>query len=467
MSKVVLPRARLHLEPTTDRRSVFTDVLRPVMVLLLASLLVFSFDVVVAKPGFVLPNTFPLLLGLAAIGLAFTLPAQRPVMLPLSAWAVLLMEAMSVLWSHDEPATMLWVRTYFVVALGMCALAVVLPRRDVEAALRLFVYLGLGITLLAVATDPMARIHIDPTGMNAPLPGWHGWFIHKNVMTRFLVVAVCIELFLDRRRLTKFGAFGAIAFLFAVSASTTGLMAVMVVIGVAGWLAINGRLEGRSSVAFAISSVALGLVASIAVAASLSAIADAAGKDLTFTGRTKIWSAVWHAILRDPFVGVGVGGLFAVPRTPETMQVLRDIGFVAGHSHNGFIDLTSQLGFVGLLLALAMLLSAFRLARSLADTSPTYSRFLFCLLTGLLVMSVGESVLLGSTVPLFAVVLTVLLRERGPSGSARNVRVRHSRSGPSRTNPADRRGAVRSGGGATSTPTRRTPTVSAPGTGRR
>ena len=294
---------------------------------------------------------------------------------------------------------------------GIVALVLVLPTREIAAVLRQYVRLGLLITVFAVATEPLARIHIDPLGISPPLAGWHGFFVHKNVMAAFLLIAIATVLHFDRNRLSQFLSLAAVALLFAMSHSTTGMMAALMLVAVKIWLTANRGLTSRSSAAFAASTGALVIFAGVGIGASLSALADAAGKDLTFTGRTKIWSATWSAILRDPILGHGSAGLFGTPRSIETGQVMREIGFQAGHPHNGLLDVAVQLGAVGVVIVLVVVASIFQSSLKLQRRAPEVAGFALCIVSGIVMMSVGESVFLGSSLAILILLRTLTLRE--------------------------------------------------------
>jgi exopolysaccharide production protein ExoQ len=82
---------------------------------------------------------------------------------------------------------------------------------------------------------------------------------------------------------------------------------------------------------------------------SIPYLAEFAGKDTTFSGRTDIWSATWWAIGQEPLKGYGLGGAFTGVELEPTRQMVEQIGFEAAHAHNGVLDIVLQLGWVGFL----------------------------------------------------------------------------------------------------------------------
>lgn len=378
--------------------------------------------------AFAIPNTVPLLVGMASIGLAVLVHRPETVVVPVCASTLVIMAFLSYLWSHNPEATMFWLRSAGMVMVGICALALVLPNDEVVRCLKWAVWLVLAVTLVAVAIDPLARIHIDPTGEAPPLDGWHGYFLHKNVMTAFLGFALPTVLAFDRG-VTRVLSLAAIVFLLAVSDSTTGRSGALVVLAVWLWLLFRRRFTGRSSIAYSFSTFALVGFIGAMIANSLAAIADAAGKDLTFTGRTQIWSATWEAVGDAPIVGHAVWGLFRPPLSPATQEVMRAIGFKAGHPHNGLLDVAVQLGAVGVVLVIALIALIFRTSSSLLGRAPKVSMWATAVMTGIVVMSVGESTFLGTTIAYYFILHVVTLRAARATGLLR----RHGDAPPSRT----------------------------------
>lgn len=394
-----------------DVRGSWDPLIRPIAWAFLLFALILNSGAIGGVPGLLLPNTVPLLVGFGCVGFAVILPRDRAVVVPLGAVGILGMLILSVLWSRDEASSILWLRSNGLITIGITALVLVLPTFDTVAVLKAYVRIVLAITLVAVAIEPLARIHVDPLGQSPDLRGWHGYFVHKNIMAAFLVFALATVFAFDKHRWSKWTSVVAIGFLFVVSDSTTGRMAGLVLVAVEVWFTTNRRLTGRSSAALTASTAALVAVIGVAIGASLSAIADAAGKDLTFTGRTQIWSASWNAFLRDPILGHGVNGLFGTPRTVETAMVLREIGFPAGHPHNGVLDVAVQLGAVGVVLVIGVVVSTFRASLRLQRRSPDFAAFGLCAMSAIVIMSVGESVFLGAAVAIIIVIRTLLLRE--------------------------------------------------------
>ncbi|MDH4366168.1 MAG: O-antigen ligase family protein, partial [Acidimicrobiia bacterium] len=278
--------------------------------------------------------------------------------------------------------------------------------------------------------------HFDPTGKSLDLEGWHGWFPHKNTMGPYLVFALLTILTFDRSKLAKLASLTAIGVLLAFSDSVTGLSAALLGLAVWVWVQLYRNLDLRNSSIFLLASLMVLAFALVGAATSLTAITDASGKDLTFTGRTFIWRASFNAWMERPITGYGLGGILgSEPITPKTSEVWRAIGFRVPHSHNGVLDVGIQLGLVGvglfLLLWATTLLSALRLLRD----RPKMTTWVVTVMLVQLYMSLSEPTFLNNGwLPVLVMFRILLLRREGieldddddDDGAALAERLRHS-----------------------------------------
>jgi O-antigen ligase len=107
----------------------------------------------------------------------------------------------------------------------------------------------------------------------------------------------------------------------------------------------------------------------------------------TLSGRLPLWTQLYAFILERPFLGYGYGGFW----TPDHIQsVMNEQGWPLSHAHNAYIDMVLELGPLGGLSYLLILLLGMRRAFVLQRLthSPVYSCFgmilLFALLNGLM-----------------------------------------------------------------------------------
>jgi len=81
-------------------------------------------------------------------------------------------------------------------------------------------------------------------------------------------------------------------------------------------------------------------------------VAEALGRDPTLTDRTRIWSVVL-SVATNPLVGTGYESFWLGPRLQKIWQVFPGIN----EAHNGYLQMYLQLGFIGLLILVWMLIS--------------------------------------------------------------------------------------------------------------
>jgi exopolysaccharide production protein ExoQ len=73
------------------------------------------------------------------------------------------------------------------------------------------------------------------------------------------------------------------------------------------------------------------------------------GKDLSFTGRADIWEIMLEHVRYHPLLGTGLGAFWTGPYigTPSYLFFER-LKFYPGSAHNGYLEITNDLGFIGL-----------------------------------------------------------------------------------------------------------------------
>ncbi|MFT3905566.1 MAG: O-antigen ligase family protein [Steroidobacteraceae bacterium] len=80
------------------------------------------------------------------------------------------------------------------------------------------------------------------------------------------------------------------------------------------------------------------------------------GKDMTFSNRSVIWDIIKEHMARWPMLGAGYGGYWtgANPASPS-YEFFTRMYFYPSQSHNGYLELANDLGYVGLIVLLGYL----------------------------------------------------------------------------------------------------------------
>lgn len=184
-----------------------------------------------------------------------------------------------------------------------------------------------------------------------------GVFQTKNVLG--LNLALCLSLFvpalLQRRTSLRIFDIVATLVLLILARSVTSVMCAAVIFGItAGTMAIRGLTPRRHMrIAFTMVLVVI-LPALFAILLPLvENLLVFFGRDLTFTGRSTIWSFAIDAIHHRPWFGHGFRAFW---QDPQSTIVGRGVIFFA-HSHNGYIDAWLDGGVFEFLLLIAVFAS--------------------------------------------------------------------------------------------------------------
>jgi O-antigen ligase len=86
---------------------------------------------------------------------------------------------------------------------------------------------------------------------------------------------------------------------------------------------------------------------------------SALGKDSTLTGRTGLWHLVLKLVKERPLLGWGYRATWQ-SSDPMTTWIDSNVGFKVPSSHNAFLEITLQLGWVGLVLMSLFIFAALR-----------------------------------------------------------------------------------------------------------
>lgn len=324
-----------------------------------------------------------------------------PVLLYLAWWTV------SFLWTHNMWVYLRETEAEVPLVASLVVVFSLLPRRAIERALLAACYLGLAWAVGYTLLNPgLTMVHPDGGA------GWHGSFGHKNAMAPFMIFAIIAIGTFGRRRMFEKTAIAACLFLLVMSRSTTGLVVAVALVALA-WLL--RRLEAApptirptifaGGALFGITSVTLAVV-------YLPALVGIAGKDLTLSRRTDIWANVIEALQHHPWTGYGIGGAWIYIDAEPTKTLLRGLGFIVYHSHNGFLEIALQLGLIGLALFAVMVVSLARSSLALLSDDPALAKFTL-LFVGLLVLtSISEVATFGIWLALVCALHSLTIRRR-------------------------------------------------------
>lgn len=192
---------------------------------------------------------------------------------------------------------------------------------------------------------------------------WRGVFVHKNALGSFAALALLVFPLAYTLAVTwRTRLLWAIGFVFAVvtlvgSKSQTSLV-LGIVLSIGAILLYFVNVSGRLWLAYLfLVSPALGGVGVWAYQ-NAELVLQALGRDATLTGRVPLWQALWALALERLWQGYGYSAFWLGPGSPAAW-VWSVVGWDPSHGHNGYLDLLLDLGLVGLVLGLVLLLGSF------------------------------------------------------------------------------------------------------------
>lgn len=246
--------------------------------------------------------------------------------------------------------------------LGVLFIALALARQTrASQSLTSFAWPGLFFLLMGVLALAVPWLSIDPDG------NYKGFTFTKNVWGQFALLMALVFMFLalckTRPRLNwwLFG-FASLS-LIATRSATTILIYVVAVMVVLYWYA--ARSYGSKLLPASLATLMLGTVSmftyflfvgELPVGVVFEASLDSVGKDATLTGRTELWRWMGYEIARHPWLGAGFGGFWMGLEGPS-FTIVRFFSWRPGQAHNGYIDVINELGYVGLVLLVLVLVT--------------------------------------------------------------------------------------------------------------
>lgn len=256
---------------------------------------------------------------------------------------------------------------------------------------------GIVIIVSLVSTLFFPGIGIDDFGDQGLC--WKGMTNHKNQLGMWCATGIVLFLW-HFSRTTKSGARTGLLALIGIalvtlvySHCTTGALFGVVCIGVlygvpfarkrgaAGW----GALITIPAAIFLIAS----LVSELAFHASFSkSLLEVMGKDPTLTGRSEIWKLLVDNNIAHWIAGYGYGTFWL---TPAAEQIRYALDWDIYSAHNGYIDLFVQLGAIGCIIMLVVIINALLGIRDLHQCDRRAALLWLAFLCGLFVTNFSET----------------------------------------------------------------------------
>lgn len=273
----------------------------------------------------------------------------------------------------------------------LALIASVLPWERLVPTLLAFVYVAIGYSLYYTATHYFAATTlIDVTTGRLVNAGWRGAFPHKNQLAVFMVMGMIIVLAFEKHKVRRRAAVAVMVALVLLSRSGTGGGCLAAVSLSFFWCGRYARSTARKGSALIVVSFFASIIGAGLAATFVPAFLELYGKDATLSGRTEIWSAVLGAIAQRPWTGYSWGGVWINPASEPTFSIIRELGFIVFHAHNGPLEIMLELGVIGLVLYLWMFFSVMVGGWRLLRIAPDLGRVIVGYTVLLLVASFSE-----------------------------------------------------------------------------
>jgi exopolysaccharide production protein ExoQ len=260
-------------------------------------------------------------------------------------WVLILLPALSILWSYDRDTTIKNSFTLFGSSLFGVYLA---SRYSLKDQLKLISWSA----YLVIFTSIIFAIVLPKYGLMSDLHQgkWRGVFLHKNGLGSATSISSIVFLIRayshhGKNRFIWVG-FGLSLVLLLLSGSTSSLIVCLLLI-TAFFIFQILRWSYLKMIPTALAIATIGAGLNFWAINNSSIIFGAVGKDATLTGRTDLWLLVWDMIWKQPWLGYGYGAFWRGYDGPSA-SIWWATTFSPGHAHSGYLTLLLDLGFLGL-----------------------------------------------------------------------------------------------------------------------
>ncbi len=272
-------------------------------------------------------------------------------------WLLILWAAISMLWSGAPDIT--FRRVIAILLTSLYALVLYL-RYPFQSFLRL-----LGVAFFIAIISSIIMVVLKPDwGINTAVQegAWRGIFYHKNNLGKVSVFALCFFAMLwslcrnRGQRLFWAGAFvlGMVTLLGSRSVSALVVFGTMTL---GTFLIRVARPLRKVWLTLFLVILVIGSGAILLILQNSEVLFEALGRDVSLTGRVPLWQALIPMGLRQP-LGYGYGAFWLGWSGPSA-EVWSQFDFLYPNSHNGFLELWLDLGWVGLVLSIFLLARIF------------------------------------------------------------------------------------------------------------
>ncbi|NER98415.1 MAG: O-antigen ligase family protein [Symploca sp. SIO1B1] len=265
-------------------------------------------------------------------------------------WALLIMLILSISWSSSPLITL---KAVIVLAfINILATYLVGQYEDQE----LFNIPMWSMAIIALMSHVVRR-RTNITASNNYVGGLSGVLPSKNQLGTLMAVATVLWLLRSKNSSKQrwlSWVIAAISLILILQANSTGGLFLFITLFT---LAVSTnflkKLRFQYAVIVIICLLLITILSNIVIVANVERILGAAGKDLTLSSRTEIWSDILPAIQQRLWWGHGSYAFWQNWREAANPAAKwMTVNWMPPHAHNGFLDVTVDLGLIGLVIFL-------------------------------------------------------------------------------------------------------------------
>lgn len=226
-----------------------------------------------------------------------------------------------------------------------------------------------------------------------PYQAWRGVYLNRNSLGCYMTLAVIgwllYSLNNSRVRIVGF-AFCILSLFLLISSRSVTALVVLFLLLLLLFICYMVYKHKKLVIVFIILTVGVSFFWLIK---NIDFVLNVLGRDITLSGRTVLWQAVWDMVMRRPLLGYGYSAFWLGWNGPSG-DIWNMLSTKVPYAHNGYLDLWLQLGLAGLVIFLLSFFTCLFKAYRLVLKNGLEDMFPFLFFFFMLVYNVTESFIL-------------------------------------------------------------------------
>jgi len=190
---------------------------------------------------------------------------------------------------------------------------------------------------------------------------WQGIFLDRTSYAKCLVFLLSPALVIGRQSFSPFRVLYVLVIASCIlkAKAATPIIVLIAYVAVTGAIFLAGRLGRKTRLLATAIGIPLSGIFSYVLMNYLPVLFGLLGRDSSLTGRTEVWTAVIHSIIKRPLLGYGYYAYW-LGLTGESANAILSTHWVFGYAHNGILEIFLQLGTTGVVLFFVTFIQALK-----------------------------------------------------------------------------------------------------------